>query len=124
VEIDGEIWKYSCYDQCIPTPYDGLITNQNILDVIDCKRDVKPEFEMYNVTCDPYEETNLCFPANETARSKELRPQLQALLDEQRQLKCLKPVTNQGAERAGGEGDVTAVEVTDGPAPRPAFAQV
>jgi arylsulfatase A-like enzyme len=124
VEIAGEIWKYSMYAQCIPTPYDGQITNQNILDVIAAKQDVDPEYEMYNVTRDPYEETNLCFPANETARSRELRPQLQALLDEQRRLKCLTPCVNQGAPRAGGEGDVAAVEeVEEGSAEKPAFAQ-
>jgi arylsulfatase A-like enzyme len=124
VEIDGELWKYTCYDQCIPTPYDGLVTNQNILDIIACKKDVAPEYEMYNVTCDPYEETNLCFPANETVRSRELRPRLQELLDEQRRLKCLKPRVNQGAERAGGEGDVAAMEVAEGLTQQPAFAQL
>ena len=123
VEIDGEIWKYSRYAQDVPTPYSGQITNQNILDAIGAKQDVCEEFEMYNVTCDPYEETNLCFPANETARSKELRPRLQALLVEQRALKCLTPCTNQGAPRVGGEGDVAVQAGPEGPSPQP-FTQL
>jgi len=124
VEIDGEIWKYTRYAQDQPTPYAGQITNQNILDVIAEKQDVCDEFEMYNVTCDPYEETNLCFPANETARSKELRPRLQALLEEQKALKCLVPCTNEGSPRVGGEGDVADAQVPpDAPSPQP-FAQI
>ncbi|HEX6085971.1 MAG TPA: sulfatase-like hydrolase/transferase [Thermoanaerobaculia bacterium] len=123
VEIDGELWKYSCYAQSLPTPYAGQITNPNILAVINSDDDVAPEYELYNVTCDPYEQTNLCYPANETARSRELRPQLQALLDEQRAQKCLWPLTNEGAPRKGGEGEVDVV-LPEGQAARAAFAQV
>jgi arylsulfatase A-like enzyme len=106
VEIDGEIWKYTKYGQDIPTPYSGQITNPNIDAIIGDKQDVRCEYEMYNITCDPYEQTNLVFPGQETARSQELRPRLEALLDEQRALKCLVPITNEGAPRKGGEGDV------------------
>jgi len=44
------------------------------------------------------------YPGNETAASKELRPHLQDLLDEQRKLKCLTPRVNEGELRDGGEG--------------------
>ena len=105
-EIDGEIWKYSRYAQDQPTPYAGLVTNDNILNIVNTDGVTDEEFEMYNVTCDPYEETNLCWPANETVRSKEMRPKLEALLEEQKKLKCLTPIVNQGALRVGGEGEV------------------
>lgn len=111
-EIDGEIWKYSRYAQDLPTPYSGQITNQNILDVIDAKQNVPDEYELYNITHDPYEEHNLACDGKDTGRSRDLRPRLQALLDEQRSRKCLKPRFNQGAPRVGGEGDVTAVAVS------------
>ena len=123
VEIDGELWKYSCYAQSLPTPYAGQITNPQILAVIESDDDDAPEYELYNVTCDPYEQTNLCFPANETVRSRELRPQLEAMLDEQRAQKCLWPLTNEGAPRKGGEGEVDVV-MPEGSVSRAAFAQV
>ena len=104
VDIDGETWKYSRYAQAIPTPYAGLITNQNILDILQSPWDGVEQFEMYNVTCDPYEQTNFCHRGQETKRSEELRPILQKLLDEQRAQKCLEPITNTGSSRAGGEG--------------------
>jgi arylsulfatase A-like enzyme len=102
VEIDGELWKYSRYAQDLPTPYSGQITNQNILAVVDAKQDVADEYELYNVTNDPYEQINLACNGKETARSLELRPRLHALLDEQRARKCLRPRADQGAPRVGG----------------------
>ncbi len=122
VEIDGELWKYSRYAQDLPTPYSGQITNQNILAVVDAKQSVLDEYELYNITNDPYEQINLAYSGKETERSRELRPRLHALLQEQRTRKCLKPRLNQGAPRVGGEGDVTAVAPE--PGDRPAFAQV
>lgn len=121
VEIEGEIWKYSRYTQSYPTPYAGQVTNQNILDVIESDDDVADQYELYNITADPYEERNLLFPVNVTVRVREIREYLQGLLDEQRKRKCLTPRANQGAPRVGGEGDVTAAEA---PVSRPAFAQV
>jgi hypothetical protein len=56
------------------------------------------------LTDDPTEIVNLVYAGQETAESIALRPRLEALLDEQRRLKCLSPRTNQGAARAGGEG--------------------
>ena len=103
-EIGGAIWKYSKYDQCFPTPYDGLVTNPSYTGRIDDYNQVRPEYEMYKLTDDPTEVRNLVHPGQETAESIALRPRLQALLDEQRRLKCLEPRTNQGAPRAGGEG--------------------
>jgi arylsulfatase A-like enzyme len=124
VEIEGAIWKYSRYTQCYPTPYAGQIKNQNILDVINSDDDVEDQYELYNVTADPYEERNLLHALNETDEVRALRPRLHALLEEQRKLKCLTPRVNQGAPRVGGEGDVTAVEVTPDAPSRPAFAQM
>lgn len=104
VEIAGQLWKYTRYAQDIKTPYDGLVTNPNITGAITAYQEVTPEYEMYNVTADPDERTNLMFPANETDVSKAIQPKLQQILDEQRALKCLTPATNQGEPRAGGEG--------------------
>jgi len=104
VDIDGETWKYSRYAQTIPTPYAGLIANQNLLNILQSPWDGVEQFEMYNLTRDPLEETNLCHHGQETVRSQELRPVLARLLDEQREQKCLEPITNQGSSRAGGEG--------------------
>lgn len=104
VDIEGETWKYSRYAQVIPTPYAGLIANQNILDILQSPWDGVEQFEMYNLTRDPLEQTNLCHHGQETLRSRELRPVLQQLLDEQRAQKCLEPLTNTGSSRAGGEG--------------------
>lgn len=103
-EIGGQLWKYTRYAQTLPTPYEGQITNKDLTEDIDAYRDVDPEYEMYNVTADPYESTNLACPGNETAASKAIRPHLQDLLDQQRALKCLEPRAKEGGERAGGEG--------------------
>ncbi|HEU4887109.1 MAG TPA: sulfatase-like hydrolase/transferase [Thermoanaerobaculia bacterium] len=103
VEHKGSLWKYSRYAQCLPTPYDGLIANQNAQAPIDAYNDVEPEYEMYKLLGDETEITNLCYPGNETAESIAMRPYLQQLLDEQRRQKCLHPRTK-GEKRAGGEG--------------------
>ena len=71
---------------------------------INAYRQVDPQFELYNLTADPYEQTNLAYAANETAQSKEVRPRLQQMLDEHRERKCLAPRIKEGAPRAGGEG--------------------
>lgn len=104
VEIAGELWKYTKYAQRIPTPYEGQITNPDYVAEINAYRDVEPEYEMYNLTADPYECTNLAFPANETSASQAIRPRLQQILLEQRATKCLHPHAIEGAPRAGGEG--------------------
>lgn len=104
VELEGSLWKYSRYWQNIPTPYDGLINNPDYTSQITAYNSVEPEYEMYNVTADPTEVTNLAFDGNETADSVRLRPQLQALLEEHRELKCLTPRARQAALRANGEG--------------------
>ena len=122
-EIDGEIWKYSRYTQSFPTPYAGQITNDAILALIGLKQNFDDEYEMYNVTADPYEERNLLHELNETDRVRELRPRLHAMLEDERKRKCLTPRVNQGAPRVGGEGDVSAVKAPDAGS-RPAFAQL
>ncbi|HEY0371017.1 MAG TPA: sulfatase-like hydrolase/transferase, partial [Thermoanaerobaculia bacterium] len=123
VEIDGELWKYSRYTQEFATPYTGLITNQNILDILNADDSVADQYELYNVTNDPYEQINLAYALNETSRAKELRPRLHGLLQEQRQRKCLTPRVNLGAPNVGGEGEVPVEVAPDIPS-RPAFAQI
>jgi hypothetical protein len=76
-------------------------------------KDVPPQYEQYNLTTDPIEQFNLTSPQFETQKAKDVRPQLQALLDEQRAKKCLTPLTNEGVTRAGGEGSVV-IEIPEG----------
>ena len=104
VELDGALWKYTMYAQNLPTPYEGQITNPEILEKIEAYRCVDSEFEMYNLTEDPYECTNLAFPTHATAHTKVMQERLQRILDEQRLRKCLTPKVQQGEPRAGGEG--------------------
>ena len=103
-ELDGQLWKYSRYWQSIPTPYEDQITNPDYVAEINEYRRVLPQFEMYNLTADPYETKNFAFEGNETTESEIIREQLKELLDEQRELKCLTPNVNEGEPRAGGEG--------------------
>lgn len=104
VEIDGALWKFTRYAQFLPTPYEGQITNPDMVAKIQEYRRVLPQFEMYNLSDDPYECRNLAHAGNETARSIAVRPLLERMLDEQRDRKCLTPRVNQGEPRAGGEG--------------------
>jgi len=112
VQLGETLWKYSIYTQRFATPYAGLITNPNLTGMVP-PPDVPPQYEQYNLTADPVEQFNLASPAFETQEAKDVRPQLQALLDEQRAKKCLTPVTNEGVIRAGGEGSIV-IEIPEG----------
>jgi arylsulfatase A-like enzyme len=112
VQLGETLWKYSIYTQRFATPYEGLILNQNLIDMVPPK-DVPPQYEQYNLTADPIEQFNLASPAFETQESKDVRPQLQALLDEQRAKKCLTPDDTEGVIRAGGEGSIV-IDVPEG----------
>jgi hypothetical protein len=112
VNLDGTLWKYSIYTQNYDTPYAGLITNPNLLAMVP-PQDVPAQYEQYNLTADPIEQFNLTSPQFETQESKDVRPQLQALLDEQRTKKCLTPDDKEGVIRAGGEGSVV-IDVPEG----------
>ena len=48
---------------------------------------------MYNLTADPYETTNLAFPANQTPESEQVRTVLEGILEDQRQQKRLYPTS-------------------------------
>jgi hypothetical protein len=112
VQLGETLWKFSIYTQQYDTPYAGLITNPNLLSMVP-PQDVPPQYEQYNLTTDPIEQFNLTSPQFETQEAKDVRPQLQALLDEQRAKKCLTPITNEGVPRAGGEGSVV-IDVPEG----------
>ncbi|WP_312109236.1 sulfatase-like hydrolase/transferase [Brevibacillus reuszeri] len=72
------LWKYSRYYACENAPGQ---TNENIPD----------EYELYNLTTDPLEARNLVYPAYVTPYTKQVRKQMAALLEEQRNLKRLTP---------------------------------
>jgi arylsulfatase A-like enzyme len=112
VQLGDTLWKYSMYSQNYDTPYAGLILNPNLLSMVP-PQDVPPQYEQYNLTADPIEQFNLVAPEFETQEAKDVRPQLQALLDEQRARKCLVPLTNEGEPREGGEGSVV-INVPEG----------
>jgi hypothetical protein len=76
-------------------------------------KDVPPQYEQYNLTTDPIEQFNLTASQFETQEAKDVRPQLQALLDEQRAKKCLTPRTPEGVARAKGEGSIL-IDVPEG----------
>jgi arylsulfatase A-like enzyme len=105
VQLGETLWKYSIYTQRFATPYAGLILNPNLLSMVP-PQDVLPQYEQYNLTADPIEQFNLTSPQFETQEAKDVRPQLQALLEEQRAKKCLTPDDHDGVTRAGGEGSI------------------
>ena len=112
MQLGETLWKFSIYTQRFDTPYAGLITNPNLTSMVPPK-DVPPQYEQYNLTTDPIEQFNLTSPQFETQEAKDVRPQLQALLDEQRTKKCLTPIVNEGVTRAGGEGSIV-IDVPQG----------
>ena len=87
VVLGETLWKYSIYTQRFATPYAGLIVNSNLLSMVP-PQDVPPQYEQYNLSADPIEQFNLTSPQFEMQQAKDVRPQLQALLDEQRAKKC------------------------------------
>ncbi len=112
VQLGEILWKYTIYTQQYDTPYAKLITNPNLLSMVPPK-DVPAQYEQYNLTADPIEQFNLTSPQFETQEAKDVRPQLQALLDEQRAKKCLTPCEREGVARFGGEGSIL-IDVPEG----------
>lgn len=102
VEIDGVLWKYVHYNQEVVT-YQN-ITNPAINQIQQIYANVPDQYEQYKLTDDPTEVCNLAHPGQETVESVTVRPRLEALLAEQRRLKRLQPITNDGTRREGGEG--------------------
>lgn len=120
VEIDGVMWKYVHYNQEV-IAYPN-ITNPNINQIQQIYTGVEDQYEQYNLSADPTEVTNLAWPGQETALSLSVRPQLEAILAEQRKLKRLTPIVNQGALRQQGEG-ATVNANFDPPQPRMPISQ-
>lgn len=95
--LDGELWKYSRYfdnPQFWEKPFEyDLVEKQSANGAIIRKKPKPdpPEFEMYNVTCDPLEKANLAYGRrrNQVAAKEKL---LRRLLEEQREKKRLYPV--------------------------------
>ncbi|MEA2238208.1 MAG: hypothetical protein QOC81_2932 [Thermoanaerobaculia bacterium] len=112
VQLGETLWKFSIYTQKYKTPYEGLITNPNLASMFP-PQDVPPQYEQYNLTADPIEQFNLAWPELETPEAKDVRPQLQALLDEHRTKKCLTPTAKPGVARFGGEGSIL-IDVPEG----------
>jgi arylsulfatase A-like enzyme len=120
VEIDGVMWKYVQYNQEV-IAYPN-ITNPNINQIQQTYTGVEDQYEQYNLSADPTETTNLAWPGQETAQSLHVRPQLEAILAEQRKLKRLTPIVNQGALRQQGEGATVNADFEPAP-PRMPISQ-
>ncbi|MDH6351113.1 sulfatase-like hydrolase/transferase [Brevibacillus sp. 1238] len=73
-----ELWKYSRYFAAPSAPGQP-------------PPPIEPEYELYNLTTDPWEMHNLAFPALSTPYVEQVRTQLELLLNEQRQAKRLTP---------------------------------
>jgi len=106
----SEIWKYSVYfdnpqfwsnpgiqdEQTQQAPAllkDGTFRqiHQSICFTTVKTEPVPNQYELYNVTADPLEVTNLAFPSNATDESREIQRRMSVLLKEQRQKKRLSP---------------------------------
>ena len=96
------LWKYSRYfdnpqfwtdpctsDEVFPEIGDADSACQSVSRTTP----VPDQFEMYNLTADPYETKNLAFPTNRTPASELVRAVLAELLAEQRQQKRLYPAS-------------------------------
>jgi len=101
--VGGQLWKYSRYfdnqqfwtDPCTSdeVPNQELFGRRDLWDTSTKTEPVPDQFELYNLTTDPYERTNLAFPANQTVASEAVRVQMAAILDDQRQRKRLYPTS-------------------------------
>jgi len=65
------------------------------------------EYEMYNLTDDPTEVTNLCYPANSTPESEAIKVILQEELDSQKAKKLLSPIIYNNIPPIGVQSSTT-----------------
>ena len=70
------VWKYVRY-------WDNPMFHDAI------RRTAPDAYELYCLSDDPHEQTNLAWPKNETAASKEARKKMTAILNEERKAKRL-----------------------------------
>ncbi len=95
VPVDGErhLVKLSRYHDnqqfwTVPGERDERLRGRKTITVTQPEPD---EFELYDLTVDPYEERNLAHPAYTDGRSRELQRQMLGLLAEQLERKRLVP---------------------------------
>lgn len=87
------IWKYSRYFDntdfwTSPGQYDVV----HLGDEQQQRTEPAPdEYEMYNLSLDPFEETNLAHPSNQTPETRKMQEELQSLLAQQNAKKRLTP---------------------------------
>jgi arylsulfatase A-like enzyme len=111
-ENRNEIWKYSRYfdnpqfwsdpgkKDVVTSPSAAYVRiSKNATEstgVTTTKKRPRPEeYELYNLTDDPYETTNLAFPQNQTAQSKKMIIIMAQLLVQQCQQKRLYPLNGE-----------------------------
>jgi hypothetical protein len=97
-----QLWKYSRYfdnPQFWTTPCQSdevraeLGDPRSSCDTVTKTQPVPDQFELYNLTADPDEVTNLAFPAHRTPASEQARSVLAQILDDQRAQKRLSPTS-------------------------------
>jgi arylsulfatase A-like enzyme len=99
VEVDGDphLVKFSRYHDnqqfwTVPGERDERLRRRQTVTVTEPEPD---EFELYDLTLDPYEERNLAHPANADERSRALQSQMVELLIAQLEEKRLVPATGE-----------------------------
>jgi arylsulfatase A-like enzyme len=97
----GQLWKYSRYfdneqfwkEPCVQDelPAQELFGPADQCNLVTKTTPAPEQYELYNLSVDPYERTNLAFPTNQTPASEAVRAQMAAILEDQRQRKRLYP---------------------------------
>jgi hypothetical protein len=85
-----EFWSTPCTSDQVRPEIGGPLS---ICEAITKTQPVPDQFELYNLTDDPYEMTNLAFPANQTPASEQARGILAQILENQRAQKRLSPTS-------------------------------
>ncbi|MHB1909874.1 MAG: sulfatase-like hydrolase/transferase [Nitrososphaerales archaeon] len=92
VRENGIFWKYSryfCNPQFFYPPRQGAPTLEDVHEALK----IPAQYEMYDLTNDPYEERNLANPKYSTHETRKIERKLGKLLIEQRKQKRLYPVS-------------------------------
>ena len=102
VDVDGErhLAKFSRYHDnqqfwTVPGEHDERVHRRKKVTVTEPEPE-PDEYELYDLTLDPFEERNLAYPANADDRSRALQQKMLGLLTEQLTAKRLTPSARRG----------------------------
>jgi arylsulfatase A-like enzyme len=101
-KLNGQLWKYTRYFdnpnfwskpcQSDQVPRLELYGEADLCDTVTKLVPVPDQHELYNLSADPHETTNLAHVANQTPASQAARAQMETILEAQRQQKRLTPL--------------------------------